>query len=220
MNKLFYILLFSLCANLSSAQPGLPYWNEIQSFKTTDSLHFPEKNQVLFIGSSSFRLWKDVNADFPGYKILNRAFGGATLLDVIRYRYDVIYPYQPRQIVLYCGENDFAASDTVTSEMVVSRLITLYKLIRDKYPTVPFVFVSIKPSPSRAHLQEKMARANEQIRSFLQVERNAQFADVYSAMLTSEGKIREDIFIEDRLHMNKTGYTIWKKILKPFLKKR
>lgn len=213
-------MLFSLCANLSSAQPGLPYWNEIQSFKTTDSLHFPEKNQVLFIGSSSFRLWKDVNADFPGYKILNRAFGGATLLDVIRYRYDVIYPYQPRQIVLYCGENDFAASDTVTSEMVVSRLITLYKLIRDKYPTVPFVFVSIKPSPSRAHLQEKMARANEQIRSFLQVERNAQFADVYSAMLTSEGKIREDIFIEDRLHMNKTGYTIWKKILKPFLKKR
>lgn len=220
MNKLFYILLFSLCANLCSAQPGLPYWNEIQAFKTSDSLHFPEKNQVLFIGSSSFRLWKDVNADFPGYKILNRAFGGATLLDVIRYRYEVIYAYQPRQIVLYCGENDFAVSDTVTSEIVTARFITLYKLIRDKYPSVPFVFVSIKPSPSRVHLQEKMAAANEQIRMFLQGEQKTQFADVYSAMLTEQGKIREDIFVEDRLHMNKTGYAIWQRILKPFLKKR
>lgn len=161
-----------------------------------------------------------MNADFPGYKILNRAFGGATLLDVIRYRYEVIYAYQPRQIVLYCGENDFAVSDTVTSEIVTARFITLYKLIRDKYPSVPFVFVSIKPSPSRVHLQEKMAAANEQIRMFLQGEQKTQFADVYSAMLTEQGKIREDIFVEDRLHMNKTGYAIWQRILKPFLKKR
>lgn len=217
--KKILILVFLFVASISFAQTTLPFWNDVQKFKKQDSVSFPSVNQILFIGSSSFTKWTDVQEYFPGYKILNRAFGGSTLLDVTRYRYDVIYPYQPKQVVLYCGENDFAYSDTITVDMVVGRFKILYKYIRDKYPAVPFVYVSMKPSPSRAHLMQKYAEANKQIQVFLKKEKQCAFVDVYIKMLKPDGAPMEDIFLEDNLHMNAKGYAIWKKLLLPVLKK-
>ncbi|MEQ1675923.1 MAG: GDSL-type esterase/lipase family protein [Chitinophagaceae bacterium] len=218
--KAIYLLIITLCFVVPvKAQQGVPYWDEVQALKKKDSLSFPAANQVLFIGSSSFTMWKDVQDYFPKHKILNRAFGGSTLLDMIRFRYEVIYPYQPKQIVMYCGENDFASSDTVTVEMVLSRFKMLYKLIRAKYPATPFLYVSMKPSPSRAHLMPKYAEANRQIELFLKADPKATFADVYSKMLKADGTPMEDIFLGDNLHMNAKGYSIWKKVLEKMLLK-
>ncbi len=218
--KAIYLLIIALCFMMPvKAQQGVPYWDEVQALKKKDSLSFPAANQVLFIGSSSFTMWKDVQDYFPKHQILNRAFGGSTLLDLIRFRYEVIYPYQPKQIVMYCGENDFASSDTVTVEMVLSRFKTLYKLIRAKYPATPFLYVSMKPSPSRAHLMPKYAEANKQIELFLKTDPKATFADVYSKMLKADGTPMEDIFLSDNLHMNAKGYAIWKKALEKMLLK-
>ena len=219
MNKLLSILAFIVCIGTTHAQGTLPFWNEIQAFKTADSISFPRKNQVLFIGSSSFRMWKKVNEDLPGYTILNRSFGGSTLKDQVRYRYDVMFPYQPKQIVLYCGENDLAESDTVTADMVVTRFTTLFGLMRSKYPDVPFVFVSIKPSPSREHLLPKVIDANAKIKAWLADKKKTVFVDVFHAMLNADGTIMQDIFLADRLHMNAKGYAIWIRLLKPHLLK-
>lgn len=217
--RIIAIFLFVFCLKNIHAQRSLPFWNEIQAFKTADSISFPAKNQVLFVGSSSFRLWKTLKQDFPKHKILNRSFGGATLKDQIQYRYDVIFPYHPRQIVMYCGENDFAESDTVSSEIVVERFITLFRLIRSNYPDVPFAYVAMKPSPSRIHLQSKMKEANEQIKVYLQDKKKSVFIDVYSAMLNADGSIKNELFVEDRLHMNDKGYEIWRSLIGPHLLK-
>ena len=211
-------VLFFVAANAQNKEP-FPFWNEVQKFKTADSISFPASNQILLIGSSSFTLWKDVQSYFPDRKILNRAFGGSTLLDVIRYRYDVVYPYQPKQIVIYCGENDFASSDAVTVEMVVKRFTVLFNYIRAKYKTVPLAYISMKPSPSRVNLMPKYVEANSRIQTFLATKLNTKFVDVYSAMLTSTGEPMPDIFKEDRLHMNEKGYAIWKKKLQNVLLK-
>lgn len=213
---IFFLSLFF--TTVIVAQQPFPFWNDIRKFKTQDSTAFPKEKQILFIGSSSFTNWQDVNDYFPGYKILNRAFGGSTLVDLIRYRYEVIFPYNPRQIVMYCGENDFAASDTVTVDMVVARFKTLYTMIRQKYPAVPFAYVSMKPSPSRKHLMPKYTEANRQIKAFLQTQKQSKFIDTYSLMLKN-GALIADIFIEDRLHMNRKGYEIWQKAMKPYLLK-
>ena len=156
------LLFFVLLSKAQSKEP-FPFWNDVQKFKAADSTSFPASNQILLIGSSSFTLWKDVQNYFPDRKILNRAFGGSTLLDVIRYRYEVIYPYQPKQIVIYCGENDFASSNAVTVDMVMKRFTTLFNYIRAKYKTVPVAYISMKPSPSRAHLMPKYKEANKRI---------------------------------------------------------
>lgn len=218
MKKIFlFVILIPVLSFTAISQGNIPFWKEVQALKQKDSLSFPAPGQTLFIGSSSFTMWKDAQDYFPKHKILNRAFGGSTLLDMIRFRYEVLFPYQPKQIVLYCGENDFASSDTVTVEMVVDRFRTFYALLRAKYPTVPFLYVSMKPSPSRAHLMPKYKEANQQIADFLKTDKKAAYADVYSKMLKPDGSPMDDIFIKDQLHMNSKGYAIWKKILEPLL---
>ncbi len=218
MKKIIVIaLLFFGFSYISIAQQR-PFWNDIEKFKTQDSIKFPASNQILFIGSSSFTMWRDVNEYFPGYKILNRAFGGSQLIDLTHYRYETIYPYQPKQIIMYCGENDIASSDTVTADMAVERFKTLFRLIRAKYPSTPFAYVSMKPSPSRKHLMDKYKAANSAIAAFLKTQKNAAYIDVYSKMLKPDGNPLNDIFLKDNLHMNAKGYKIWQKIMKPYLK--
>src|ERR1700736_1860158 len=120
LKQLFTLPAFVLAFTCIYAQQAA-FYNDIQAFKKKDSVHMPAKHSILFIGSSSFTKWTDVQDYFPGYPIINRGFGSSTLPDVIRYADDIIFPYQPKQIVIYCGENDLAASDTVTAETVVER---------------------------------------------------------------------------------------------------
>jgi lysophospholipase L1-like esterase len=215
---IIHSLLFLVGSGLL-AQDTPPFWDEIQAFKKEDSLHPPLKNAILFVGSSSFNMWKSVQNDFPGYRIINRGFGGSSLPDVIHYQNDIIFPYNPKQVVIYCGENDLAASDTVSAELVAARFKQLFGSIRQKLPNVSIVFVSIKPSPSRQHLMPKMRATNTLIKQFLQQNRSVVFIDVYNKMLNGDGTPRQELFLEDSLHMNTKGYGIWQKSIKPHLLK-
>ncbi|HEX2532584.1 MAG TPA: GDSL-type esterase/lipase family protein, partial [Chitinophagaceae bacterium] len=172
---------------------------------------------ILFIGSSSFTNWKDVQQYFPGKPILNRAFGGSTLADQVRYVEDIVFPYAPKQIVIYCGENDLAADAAVTEDLVLYRFKQLFVRIREQFPATPVVFLSLKPSPSRAQLMPKMVRLNRMIELFLKMKPNTQYVDVYSKMLTKDGKPRPELFLKDKLHMNEKGYRIWQEALQDVL---
>ena len=119
--------------------------------------------------------------------------------------------------VLFIGENDFASSDTVTVSMVMERFTTFYTLMRARYPKVPFLYVSMKPSPSRVLLLPKYQEANKLIAAFLKKDKMAAYADVYSKMVHADGSPMEHIFLKDRLHMNAEGYAIWKEVLERFL---
>ncbi len=217
--KIIVVLFLLIASGLFAQTTQPPFWEDIQKFKQQDSIHFPLKNQILFVGSSSFTKWIDVQNYFPGYKIINRGFGGSSLPDVIRYADDIIFSYRPKEIVIYCGENDLAASDTVTSQMVFNRFKNLFVLIRKKLPRVPIAFISIKPSPSRQRLMPKMVQANRMIKNYLAKNINTSFVDVYHKMLNAYGNPKDDIFIEDRLHMNAKGYAIWRKAIQPYLLK-
>ena len=196
-----------------------PFAEEIEQFKKQDQLHPPPANAILFVGSSSFRKWTDVSSYFPGFIIVNRGFGGSTLPDVIRYAGDIIIPYHPKQVVIYCGDNDLASSDAITADSVFKRFRVLFELIRSGLPGENIVFVSIKPSPSRARLKEKVEKANQLIQNYLSLNRNTGFVDVYHNMFNSDGSLMTDIFLEDSLHMNAKGYAIWQKAIAPYLSK-
>lgn len=214
---LFLLLVFAFAQTACAQQP--PFWNDIQQFKKQDSASFPKTRQILFVGSSSFTKWTDVQDYFPGYPILNRGFGGSTLLDVIRYADDIILPYEPKQIVIYCGENDFAADKDLMPAQVAERFYQLFNIIRGKYKKTPIAYVSMKPSPSRTHLMAKYNVANVMIREFLKKKKHTAFINIYHAMLNSDGTPMKDIFVGDNLHMNAKGYAIWQKIIRPYLKK-
>jgi lysophospholipase L1-like esterase len=217
--KLCRILLLILATLSFSAGMAQPFSDEIREFKKQDSIRFPPKDAILFVGSSSFRFWQDVSNYFPGYTIINRGFGGSSLPDVIRYADEIIFPYQPKQIVIYCGENDLAGSDTVTGNTVFERFKTLFELIRSRLPGEDIVFVSLKPSPSRENLLKKMEEANLLIKTYLSIQTHAHFVDVYHKMLNAAGSLRKDLYRDDMLHMKPKGYAIWQKEIAPYLSK-
>jgi hypothetical protein len=210
-----------LTAPLSAvpAKQPPPFWNEIAEFKHQDSIQRPPSGAILFVGGSSFRKWTNVGSYFPGYTIINRGFGGSTLPDVIRYAGDIIFPYHPKQIVIYCGDNDLASSDSITATMVFNRFVRLYDLIRSRLKEVDIVYISIKPSPSRQRLMPRMEEANDMIRDFMAKYSHAVFVDVYHPMLTQKGQPIDSFFLADKLQMNERGYRTWQQILLPYLDK-
>lgn len=202
----------------SAKQP--PFWNEIAEFKRKDSIQHPPQGAILFVGSSSFRKWTNVQSQFPGYTIINRGFGGSTFPDVIHYARDIIYPYHPKQVVIYCGDNDLASSPKMSAKKVYKRFVKLYEGIRKHLGNeVDILYVSIKPSPSRQQLMPRMEEANDLIHNFIAEHSHATFVDVYHLMLNPQGHPVDDLFISDKLHMNDKGYKIWQQALQPFLDK-
>lgn len=197
-------------------QTPTPFWDEIQAFKQQDAAQMPPRQAVLFVGSSSFRMWQNMQKMFPEQQIINRGFGGSNLLDLQYYLADIVFPYDPKQIVIYSGENDIA-SDTVSAQDVLQRFDEVFTSIRQKLPEVPITFVSIKPSPSRRKYMPVMEEANALIKTYLKQKPQTSYVDVYHPMLTEDGRPRADIFIADSLHMNQNGYRIWQKAIEPHL---
>ena len=218
MNTLVFVTTAVIsAASFGAQQRAAPFASEIAAFAAADRRNPPLPGQILFIGSSSFTRWTDVDQYFPGHHILNRAFGGSTLLDQIRYVKDVVFPYRPKQIVIYCGENDFAADPRLTADQMVGRFDQLYRLIRQRLPRTPLVYVSMKPSPSRWSMRDKFQAANRKIQSVAGHGRRLVFVDVWTPMLGENGQPKADIFGPDKLHMNEKGYRIWQPLLEKVL---
>lgn len=216
----FNLLLLFCISNFIYAQATNPFQNEINTFKRIDSIKPAPKHSILFVGSSSFTRWKSINEDLPGYPIVNRGFGGSRLTDVIHFAEETIFKYHPKQIYIYCGENDLAMDSTVSPEIVLERYKKLHGMIREKLgKRVPIVFVSIKPSISRWKLEKKYLATNQLIKTFLSGDKFSSYLDVHQPMLDEHQEVLKDIFVEDNLHMNAKGYAIWIKIIAPTLLK-
>lgn len=217
--KLIFSLLVFIQVYFFQFCTAQPFINEIKAFQKADSVSMPPSGAILFAGSSSFRLWKTVQEDFPGHTIVNRGFGGSSLPDVIRYTEEILFPYKAKQVVIYCGENDFAADPKLSSDSVVERFKTLFKAIRKKNVRTHIAYVSMKPSPSRWKMKDQMIAANEGIKSYLRSQRRTNYVDVWTPMLAENGEPIKDLFLKDSLHMNAKGYAIWKKAIEPALMK-
>jgi lysophospholipase L1-like esterase len=203
-----------MCPFVSRSQ--VPFESEIQEFERIDARdgYFPAS--VLFVGSSSIRMWGTLAADMNPLPVLNRGFGGASLSHVTYYADRIILPHKPRMIVLYAGENDLAY-ETGTIGNLVSYFNAWSNYLKSKLPGTQLYFISIKPSIARWQYWEKMKEANRQIREIIDREPDYHYIDVAGAMLTSSGYVRDDIFLSDNLHMNAKGYAIWTSIIKPKL---
>jgi len=215
----FLVVIIAVCSHQleTFAQTSRPFWDEIQSFQKKDSLSTPPKNGIVFLGSSSFRMWGDAEKIFKKYQVINRGFGGSTLSDAINYLDYLVQPYQPRQVVIYSGENDIAMG--TGAEETFERLKTLAEKIREKQPEVPLVYISMKESPSRVQFRDSLIKANNLIKTYISSLPNAVYIDVNTKMLNKDGSTRPELFKEDMLHMKKAGYDIWEKALRPALLK-
>ncbi|WP_087710845.1 GDSL-type esterase/lipase family protein [Chryseobacterium mucoviscidosis] len=217
MKKIFSAFLMLTFA-LFFAQEKPMFWQDIQNFKKLNLENPPAKNAILLVGSSSFTKWTDVANYFPDKTIINRGFGGSRLTDLNDYAEDLLNPYQPKQIIIYCGENDFADNDKLKADVVVERFKAFYKKIRTKFPKIEVDYISIKYSPSREKLWPQMKEANKKISDFMKKQPNAAFIDITKVMQDTNGNVRKDLFVEDMLHMTPEGYRLWTSVMNPYMK--
>lgn len=196
-----------------------PFYNDIKKFQNQDLINTPQKDIILFIGSSTFTLWGDnLRKDFGNGKIVNRAFGASTLLDLIGYENEILFAYQPKKIIIYCGENDIANEfPKVKGTEVAKRFQKLYQDIRYKFPNTPVVYLSIKPSPSRWKMRNEMCNANKRIESYLKKQPNGYFVNSWNSLLDKNGKPNASLYLEDELHLNKKGYNILRMLLEQYV---
>lgn len=210
------VLFGASFANAQNYTRANLWQKEIDEFVETDRRQTPPASPVLFIGSSSFQMWQFLRQDFPRVNVVNRGFGGSHLEDVIHYAAQTILPYQPKMVVVYAGDND------ITSGKPVGRVFADYKtlvaLIHKFSPKAQIIFVSIKPSPSRREFWGKFQQLNALVKAETLKDKRLVFADVWKPMLTANGEPREELYINDKLHMNPKGYEIWREVLSKYLK--
>ncbi|NJN24774.1 MAG: hypothetical protein HC819_01665 [Cyclobacteriaceae bacterium] len=201
------------------AQPSSDRFEiEISAFEQLDDSISYTDNAILFVGSSSIRMWRTLAEDMAPMPVINRGFGGSTIPEVTKYADRIISVHQPEMLVLYAGENDLA-NDTATAEDALGHFKDFYSYMNKNLPETSVFFLSIKPSVARKKFWPKMHKANTKIRRFIDKKPNFYFVDVASPMLDDEGNALKDIFIEDQLHMNAKGYSLWTATLKPVLRK-
>lgn len=209
------ILPLLLGATLAGAQEKPPFEDEIVAYETVDKTAPPAKGGIVFVGSSSIRMWQSLKQDFPGRNVINRGFGGSQISDSVRLADRIVTPYAPKMIVFFAGTNDIAAGKS--AETVAADYKAFVEKVRAKLPNVRILFLSLTPAPSRQSMWPEFRKANALVKAYSATDPHMAFIDFYDRMVTSEGGPRPELFIQDQLHMNLHGYSIWRKELVDWL---
>ncbi|MCD9186519.1 MAG: GDSL-type esterase/lipase family protein [Pyrinomonadaceae bacterium] len=215
-SAIFALFLFSFAIAAQEYSRAAIWDKEIDALTEIDLKQTPPKDAVLFVGSSSIRLWRNLRTSFPEINLINRGFGGSRLEDVNFYFDRIVAPYAPKTIVLYAGEND--VNDGIAPEKVLADFRQFSRLVRARFPKAKLLYVSLKPSPSRWKLADNFRKTNALIKAEIAKDKRARFVDVWQKMLNEKGEPKAEIFVEDKLHMNEKGYAIWREILAEKLK--
>jgi lysophospholipase L1-like esterase len=187
---------------------------EIERFIKWDTKNsFPE-DSVLFVGSSSIRMWP-TKLSFPNMKVINRGFGGSHISDVIYYSNQIVLPYKAKAIVFYAGDNDIAAGKT--PQQVLKDYQKFVKIVYAKMPNTPIIFIAIKPSQSRWSVWPEMKKANSMIEDYCRDDKRLFYVDTAVKLLGKDGKPNEKMFLKDKLHLSEDGYKEWTSMLQPLI---
>jgi lysophospholipase L1-like esterase len=225
LSALFWCLVVPLSVGKTDAQPAAasdqqkpaPFEAEIAAFEAADKKSPPPSGAVLFVGSSSIRLWTTLQKDFPELTVINRGFGGSQIVDSVRYAPRIILPYKPHMIVLYAGGNDVNGGKTPAQ--VLKDFDDFVKVVHAALPDTRIVYISINPAVSRWSKEAQFVEANRLIEEYVRGAGGKaaplSYIDSHSKLLDAKGEARPEILRADGLHLNSRGYALWTVILRP-----
>lgn len=211
----YFILSFFLFTFFVQAQDSSQFIDEVIAIqKKYDSLWDASKETIVFTGSSSVRIWHDLQERFPNHQIINSGFGGSQASDLLQHCQALILDYKPKKVFIYEGDNDIAAGKN--SKEIIKDIQAIISKIRTQNSATKVVLIAAKPSIARWGLKRDYKKLNRKFKSLSRKDADLLYVDVWKPMLEKR-KIKEDIFIEDGLHMNAKGYEIWYETIRPFL---
>lgn len=214
------IVLCGLAAIYAQDKPANnkanPWEETIRTFEDWDRKNSFPADAVLFVGSSSIRLWP-TRESFGEFEVINRGFGGSQISDVNYFVGRIVLRYEPRVIVFYAGDNDIAGGKS--AQQVFEDYKQFIKLVRKELPDTRIIFISIKPSRSRWSFWPVMVGANRMIREFSDKNPQLFYFDGATPLLDDKGEPKDELFLDDKLHLNSKAYEVWTKLLRPTIEK-
>ncbi len=210
-----YYILFVLFLLIQPVQSQIFFQSEVNKIQETykDKIN-SNKNHIVFTGSSSIRMWKDLPLIFNNPKIINTGFGGSKASDLIYYIDELVLDFNPSKVIIYEGDNDISSGHKIN--FILKNIKSIIKKIEEKNKNAQIILISAKPSIMRWDLRKKYIQLNRKYKNLALKRNNIHFADAWSEMVDS-GELKTDLFIEDGLHLNEKGYKIWEKVLRSIL---
>ena len=210
----FAVLLAFSLVTVQAQNPSAKWKSAIQKFEQQDETDPPAKGGVLFVGSSSIRMW-DLDESFPDKDYINRGFGGSQIADSIAYLDQLVLKHRPKVVLMYAGDNDIAAGKS--AKTVANDFKTFQQKVHAELPGTRIMYIAIKPSIKRWDMYPKMADANALIASQCEANPRLTYLDIATPMIEEDGKPNPDLFAKDGLHLNKSGYEVWTQVVTPHL---
>jgi lysophospholipase L1-like esterase len=212
-NLKFILIILSLNflgPTISIAQEVLPFQKEVESIVEHHKDNSWQKGGTVFTGSSSIRMWRELDNFFPNTHIINTGFGGSQAHNLQMHLDDLVLDFEPSKVFIYEGDNDVNAGKS--TEEIISIFKEITAEIFRNLPNSQLYLISAKPSPSRWNLKDHYLDFNQALEAFADSDPRLTYIDVWTPMLDKEGNPMADLFIEDNLHMNEKGYLIWQSV--------
>ncbi len=209
----FFLLASLLFFGIGFAQE-VPFEKEVREISARiDSVGW-ESGGAVFTGSSTIRMWKSLQSEFPNAAILNTGFGGSKASDLENHLFPLVIRFEPSRVFIYEGDNDLWADVTVAEIMTsLDNIVTRLQLIN---PNIEIYLIGAKPSPSRWEKKQNYMIFNQNLREYCEANEGVQFIDTWKALTDSSGNARPELYLSDQLHLNEQGYEIWSTLFEPF----
>ena len=220
------VYLVFLLQNLSCSplikysQSNIQFEDEVSILEGFDIEEKAGENDVLFIGSSSIRLWDNIQRDMYPYNAIKRGYGGAHFYDLIHFSERLVKNHSPKAILIFVanditGSNDSSNFVDDLSPHEVKRLFNYnYKLIRNIHKHIPIFLIETTPTPKRWKVWGKILQANKKLESFCKQEENLFYISTRDKFIGGDGLPIKSFFVADELHLNTDGYKLWSGIIK------
>ncbi len=190
---------------------------DIAAYEASDRTAPPPRGGVLFIGSSTIRLWKTLDKDFPDQRVINRGFGGSEIIDSTHFAERIIFPYEPKMIVLRAGGNDLHAGKS--PQRVFEDYKAFVAKVHARLPKAVILYISISPSPARWADRDANKALNTLIHDYTRPRPYLKYVETYDMVLDPDGQPLPDLFAPDHLHFSPKGYRLLADRVRPFLAK-
>ena len=201
--------------SVSTPHDFVKWEKEVAAYEAIDRNNPPPKGGVLFIGSSTIRLWKTLAEDFPDHKVINRGIGGSEIVDSTYYADRIIFPYEPKQIFLRAGGNDLHNGRLPGD--VANDFVNFVSKIRSRLPNAEILYIAVSPAPARWGEKDKNRALNELIQTQTLRMSHVGYVDAYNMTLDADARARKELFVDDLLHFNADGYKLLAACVRPYL---
>ena len=218
IGMLLGLLTLAGCATGTNQPHNFARWEKtIHAFELQDVKHAPPANAIVFAGSSTIARWKTLAKDFPGLPVMNRGFGGSQIVDATHFADRMIFPYQPKMVLLRAGGNDLWAGKSPGE--VAGDFKDFAETVHTKLPETKIVYISLSPTTLRWKQHEQEKQLNTLVGSYIAGKSWLQYVETYDLSLGTNGLPRTELFVADKLHFNAAGYKLLAQRVRPFLPK-